>query len=132
MIHERKAMPGTRLSALPLLLLCATAASAATLPLKPGTYVLADTPCHDPAFAAMFTYDGRHFSYPHASACRSLILSQRGHTYRVKEICSAAGDGTAASPTSTKSTYEILSPTKVRIDAQSHAPSLLYRRCPAA
>lgn len=122
----------TRLSALPLLLLCATAASAATLPLKPGTYVLADRPCRDPAFATMFTYDGRHFSYPHASACRSLILSQHGHTYRVKEICSAAGDGTAALPTSTESTYEILSPTKIRANAQTHAPSLVYRRCPAA
>jgi hypothetical protein len=113
-----------------VVLLGATAASAATLPLKTGTYVLADVPCHDPALAAMFAYDGRQFSYPHATKCRSFITSHRGNAYQVEETCSALGDGGAATPTTIKTTYIVLSPTQVRV-SQAHLVPFSYRWCPS-
>lgn len=113
------------------LMLFGTAANAALLPLKHGTYVLASTPCRDPALAAIFTYDGRHFSYAHASACNSVIVSQASHKYWVRETCSALGDGTAAALDTTVSTYETLSLTKVRVSDQAGHKALLYRWCGA-
>ena len=120
-----------RLSALPLIIMCTSAASAATLPLKSGTYVLANVPCHDPAFAAMFTYDGRQFSYPHAKACQSETLSRLGRRYRVRETCSAEGDGSAAAPSTTAAIYEIFSARRVSIDKQNGGKPLVYRWCTA-
>ena len=88
-----------RLGMLAALAALGTAANGARLPLKPGTYVLAGTPCKDPPFAAMFSYDGRQFSYPHASGCQSTVLSHRGRSYRIRETCSALGDGTPTTST---------------------------------
>ncbi len=121
----------TFLRALPLLALCATATSAAVLPLKPGTYVLKDSPCRDPALAAMFSYDGHRFSYPHASGCRSVTLAQNGRRYRVRETCHAAGDGTPEAPSRTDTTYEIQSATQVSVVGRSRDAALAYRWCPA-
>ena len=59
------------------LLLATGVAPAATLPFSPGTYVQAGVPCDDPPFAATFDYDGHRFSYPHASKCRSAVVSHQ-------------------------------------------------------
>lgn len=120
-----------RFRAFPFILLLGTVANASVLPLRPGTYVLADASCRDPALAAMFTYDGRHFSYPHASACRSVTLSRTKRTYRVKETCAAEGDGTVAVPSTTVSTYEIRSATQVRVGTRNGGTVLAYRWCAA-
>lgn len=108
-----------------------TTASAATLPLRPGTYVLAGTSCRDPAFAAMFDYDGRHFSYPHATKCRSVIRSHAGRTYHVSETCSALGDGSATTPDTTQATYTIVSNARVHISHGSKDDASSYRWCAA-
>jgi len=119
------------LRALPVILLCATTASAAVLPLKPGTYVSSRSACRDPAFAAMFSYDGRRFSYPNASGCRSVTLSQKGRRYHVRETCSAAGDGTPEASFTTETTYAIRSATQVSIINRGRKAALAYRWCPA-
>jgi hypothetical protein len=116
----------------PLLMMLATAASAAVLPLKPGTYVLSSTPCGDPAFAAMFDYDGRSFSYPHATNCRSVIRAHAGRTYHVSETCSALGDGSASVSDTRQMTYTIVSDTRVRVSRGSGTVVSSYRRCAAS
>ena len=105
---------------LALLAFSATMADAAVLPLRPGAFVLKGQPCANPPLAAMFDYDGREFSYPHASRCRSTILSHAGKTYRRRETCSALGDGSPARPITTVSTYEILSRTELRVSDTAH------------
>ena len=116
-------------TSLPLFLMLGTAASAATLPLKPGTYVLTGTPCHDPAFAAMFDYDGHHFSYPHATKCNSVVKSHAGKTYRISETCSALGDGMATKPDTTQATYTVLSSARVSVSRGAGTAASSYRWC---
>jgi hypothetical protein len=111
--------------------LVGTAANAAELPIKPGTYVLAGTPCKDPPFAAMFTYADGQFSYPHASDCRSRIVFHAGYHYRIAETCSALGDGTPTKPTTFTSTYTIESTTRLSIARTTGQMAVHYRRCPA-
>jgi hypothetical protein len=113
-----------------LLVFAATAAQAAILPLRPGTYVLANTPCRDPALAGVFSYDGRQFSYPHAAACRSVILSHTGRTYRLRETCSALGDGGAAAPSTTVTSFRVMSATQVWVSHRNNRFSSSYRWCP--
>jgi len=119
-------------NALPLMLMFGAAAgSAATLPLRPGRFVLVGATCRDPALAAMFTYDGRQFSYPHATQCKSVVRSHREGAYRVVETCSALGDGSPAKPTTTETSYRVRSATHVRV---SHSPAdagAAYRWCPS-
>ena len=115
----------------PLILVLGTAAQSATLPIKPGTYVLAGVPCSDPPFAATFDFDGKRFSYPHASDCRSVVHAQGGHTYRVRETCSALGDGSPTKADTTEATYKILSADMVRIVRGAKGASN-YRRCPSS
>lgn len=117
--------------ALTLATLAGASANAASLPLRPGAFVLKDQPCRAPAFAAMFQYDGREFSYPHASRCRSTTLSHRGRTYRLRETCSALGDGSPAAPTTTVSSYEVVSPTEVRVSQGARHDASSYRWCAA-
>ena len=114
-----------------LIALATTAAAAAVLPLRPGMFVLKDQPCADPAFAAMFQYDGREFSYPHASRCRSTVLSHVGRAWRRRETCYALGDGTPAVPLTTVSSYEIKSATEVLVSDEAHSTAASYRWCSA-
>lgn len=114
------------------LLLMTGAVQAATLPLKAGTYVLTGVPCDEPPFAAMFDYDGNRFSYPHASKCRSTIVSRHGRVYRVREQCAALGDGSPTAPFTTVTNYKIVSQTRVallRADEKRDPVSRVYRRC---
>ena len=64
------------------------------LPLKHGTYVLANIACKEPPLAAMMSWDGVGFSGPHASKCVSHVLSHHGSRFSVTTTCSALGDGT--------------------------------------
>ena len=104
---------------------------AAVLPLKPGNYVLASMPCRDPAFAGMFSYDGHQFSYPHATNCRSTLVSRLGRSYKVRETCSAAGDGSVTAPSVTTTTYTIQSDTRLLVADRTSGRPLAYRRCAA-
>ena len=113
---------------LPLIMI-AGVAQAASLPLRAGTYVLADVPCSDPPFAALFDYDGQHFSYPHATKCVSVITARAGATYGVRETCSALGDGTPTAPSTISARYRILSPDRVSIRQASAGKDRVYRRC---
>lgn len=112
-----------------LALMLGTMPSAATLPLRPGTYVQTGSPCHDPALAAVFNYDGRRFRYPHATDCRSVIQSHVGRTYYVTESCSALGDGSAAVADTTQATYTVLSNSRVRIGRGPADTTSSFRWC---
>ena len=114
------------------LLLVAGVAQAAILPLQSGTYVLAGVPCRDPPFAAMFHYDGHQFSYPHASKCHSTIVSRQRGVYRVRETCSALGDGSAAAPSTTVTNYIIMSAERVAVRRGMARRDAEYRRCSPA
>jgi hypothetical protein len=117
--------------ALALLALVSTVADAASLPLKPGTYVVVGTACKEPPFAAMFSYDGRAFSYPHATECRSTVTAHSGKTYRIAETCSALGDGTPTKPDTMTATYTVQSRTKVEIRNPTQKGVTSYRWCGA-
>ena len=119
------------LRALPLVALIATTAQAASLPLRRGTFVTMGQSCSDAPLASLFHYDGMAFSYPHASQCRSDIVAQSGQTYTVRETCSALGDGTPAQPSTTTSTYAIISATEVRVGKDDGHGATAYRWCPA-
>jgi len=122
------AMGGAR-CALALLVLAATSTQAAVLPLRPGTFVLTGVPCRHAAFGALFTYDGRQFSYPHASGCRSVILSQTGRAYRLSETCSTLGDGSPTARVTTITSYKITSPTHLWVGNRNGRASASYRWC---
>lgn len=111
--------------------LTGTANAATTVPLKPGTYVLASVSCTEPPLASLFSYDGKQFSFPHASMCHSVVQSHSGKTYRVETRCSALGDGSPAVPTTIASTYRIDSGTRVRVDQGQTSTDARYRWCPA-
>ena len=114
------------------LLLTATGACAATLPLKGGTYVLEGTACREAPFAAQFSYQSGAFSYPHATQCRSVIVRHSGRTYAVRETCAAEGDGTPARPDTLTTQYRVLSSDRVtltRAFGADRTPAT-YRRCP--
>jgi hypothetical protein len=117
--------------ALALIALISTVADAASLPLKSGTYVLVGTACKEPPFAAMFAYDGRAFSYPHATKCRSIVTARRGKTFDIAETCSALGDGTPTKPVMLRASYAIDASTKVEIRKPGHTDALPYRWCAA-
>ncbi len=114
-----------------VMMIGATAASAAELPLRPGTFVLAGTSCHAPPLAAMFTFDGHQFSYPHATHCRSTVRSHVGKTYRVTETCSALGDGSPTAPSTIETRYTIQSASHVRVGRGRADTGSAYRWCSA-
>jgi hypothetical protein len=114
-----------------VLAMIATGSSAATLPLKRGEYVLVTVPCKDPPLAAMFTFDGQHFSYPHASDCHSDVRPSGHHSYHVSTTCSTLGDGSPAAATTEVARYTVQSATRVIIRNRSERSDLHYRWCSA-
>ena len=108
----------------------AGAASSAVLPLKPGSDALLGVSCKDFAFTALSSYDGRKFSYAHASRCRSVIRSHVGTRYHLRKTCLALGDGTPTAPTVMEANYAMQSFSSVTICRGPNTPILSYRRCP--
>lgn len=75
----------------------ATGAHAATLSLRAGDYGAADLACDHQPNATTMSFDGRNFSYPHASRCTDRIVKRtRGGVLTIAETCRAAGDGSPA------------------------------------
>ncbi len=96
------------------------------LSLKHGTYVLADSGCADPPFAAMMFWNGTGFSGAHASKCTTHVLSHRGNHYKVSTTCTALGDGTpepAGSEDAVTLSLTRVSDTTFTVDNGTHAPS---------
>jgi hypothetical protein len=122
-------MTPARLSIAILLLSAGAAAAAASLPLKPGAYVLAGQSCRDPALAGVFTYDGKAFSSAHAAGCRSLVRSHSESVYHVWTACSALGDGSPAKETAALTTYAVRSPTEVEVRQGQDASGSVFRWC---
>ena len=111
------------------LLAFSTAAMAAgPLPLREGTYVLHGTPCADPPFAAMRSYDGIGLGDPHSHACRARIVAQRGPRFVVDNSCIGAGVG-AAPRTTERLAVTVTSREAFAIGAGRTASR--YEYCPA-
>ena len=105
-------------------------AASGLLPLSPGQYVLAGSPCRDHANAAEFSYDGRAFSYPHASRCLSAVRSHKRSFYVIETTCSGLGDGTPTAPTTVTQSYRTISATRVRVSDAGETTHFDYRWCP--
>ena len=107
----------------------ASAAVAASLPLRAGTYVSTDQDCSNPAFAGTFDYNAGAFSYPHESGCTDSVVrrSAAGH-YTLRETCRALGDGTPAKPTTQTIRVHLLSSERVEMTFAGQRPRT-YRLC---
>ncbi len=73
---------------------CLALAQPDQLLLKHGTYVLEGSGCKEPPFAAMKSWDGVGFAGPHATQCKSRVLSRHGSQFTLSTTCAALGDGT--------------------------------------
>ena len=107
----------------------ASAAVAASLPMRAGTYVSTDQDCSDPASAGTFDYRAGAFSYPHESGCTYSVVrrSAAGH-YTLRETCMALGDGTPAKPTAQTIHVHVLSSERVEMTFAGQRPRA-YRLC---
>ncbi len=124
-------MRSTSLPALLGLFFFAGAATASTnslVPIAAGTWVRDGTACQDAPFAAQFSFDGQAFAGPHASGCRTKVLSHDSDSYRMSTTCTALGDGTPTAKTTEVQRLTIVSPTTVRF---SHSKdTAIYHHCP--
>jgi len=100
------------------------------LPITPGTYVRAGTPCNDPSLAPIFAYDGHALSGPHTSQCHSTLISRHGATYRVRTTCAAMGDGTEARAQSETQVFTLHSTTS--LSRHNDRDGAEYRLCPGS
>jgi hypothetical protein len=76
-----------------MLIPCFALAQHDQLSLKHGTYVLEHTECKEAPFAAMMSWDGVGFFGPHATRCKSRVLSRHGSQFTLSTSCAARGDG---------------------------------------
>lgn len=63
--------------------------------LKPGIFVAEGSDCAAPANAAIRQYDGKGIATAHTRACRAVIKSRRGASFKVEQSCIDAGSGPA-------------------------------------
>ncbi len=116
-----------------VVMFASAAAIAAPLPLKPGTYVREGVACHGAPFAAQFDYKNEEFAYPHATHCVTKITEHHGNMYKTTQTCSALGDGTPATPSSSAQEYEIISPSRLSVKQtiDGHEDKSTFRLCKA-
>jgi hypothetical protein len=79
-----------------LALSLASGAAAASIPLRPGDYGAIGLACDNQPNATTMSFDGRSFSYAHASKCTDTVTRRSAGTLRIAETCRAAGDGSPA------------------------------------
>jgi len=108
----------------------ARAADLATLPLNPGTYVLASYPrCEEAPLAAVVRFDGRSLAGPHDSNCRTEILERDGSTFRIRRGCRADGASQPSIPDEFVETVQVKSRTAIVLTPASGEPQN-YALCP--
>lgn len=110
-----------------LVLLFATEASAASIPLRPGDYGTVDLACDHQPNATILSFDGRSFSYPHASKCTDTIVMRSAGVLTIAETCRAAGDGSPA--TSDTDTFKLRRQGAERFALTRGTTTVSYRRC---
>ena len=108
------------------LLFCG-AASAGSIPLAPGDYGAVGQSCDMQPNATIVGFDGRHFSYPHATACRDRVVGRSAGVLAIAETCGALGDGTRAVPTTERFRIRVDAPDRFRAWHGRHAQA--FRRC---
>lgn len=80
------------------ILMLAASANAATITLKAGDYGAAGLACDEQPNASTMSFDGRSFSYAHASKCTDRITRKQAGVMTIVETCRAAGDGSPTDP----------------------------------
>lgn len=81
-----------------LTLMITISANAATITLKAGDYGSTGLACDKQPNATTMSFDGRNFSYAHASKCTDKIVGRAAGIMAISETCRALGDGTPAAP----------------------------------
>jgi hypothetical protein len=96
------------------------------LPLKPGFYVNADTPCGKASFATLWNVDSTGVNIGHQTGTFSKIEKLDSNRYRVtQEVVDPRDNG---SPDTTTDTYVITSPTSFRFGEGADATEVRF--CP--
>jgi hypothetical protein len=116
-----------------ILVPCFALAAHGELILKHGTYVLEGSPCKEPPFAAMKSWDGIGFSGPHASKCTTRVLSHHSEQFNISTACTAIGDGTPNPPGQVDvETLSLVRLSNTRFIVSSETkPKATYRWCAA-
>lgn len=110
-----------------LLLLLSASANAATITLKAGDYGAIGLACNNQPNASTMSFDGRSFSYAHASECTDRITRQQVGVMTVEETCRAAGDGSPTRPST--ETFELRQQDSARFTLIKAGSTMTFRRC---
>lgn len=103
------------------------AGPAATIPLKAGDYGVVYLACANEPNAAIMSFDGRTFSYPHATKCTDTITGPSAGVLSISETCSALGDGSPTKPDT--STFTLRPHGADRFTLIKSGSTMTYRRC---
>lgn len=110
-------------------LFVATAVSASTILLKAGDYGDTSFACNEEPNAGIASFDGRNFSYAHASRCTDTVKARSAGVLTVSETCRALGDGSPAKPDTMTFKMRLKGPE--RFDLIKGNVSRTFRRCGA-
>lgn len=105
----------------------ASGANATSIKLKAGDYGATDVACNDQPNATTISFDGRSFSYAHATRCTDTITKRSTGGMRITETCRAAGDGSPAKPTT--QSFELRQKGAARFTLIKNGSAMPYRRC---
>lgn len=110
-------------------LVVATGASASTIPLKAGDYGAVGLACDKQPNATTMSFDGRSFSYAHASKCIETLKARAGQMLTISETCRANGDGSPAAPDTNR--FKLRLKAVDRFDVIVPHQTSAFRRCGA-
>lgn len=108
-------------------LMFAASANAATITLKAGDYGVIGLACDKQPNASTMSFDGRSFSYAHATKCTDRITQQRLGVMTVSETCRAAGDGSPTPPDT--QTFNLRQQGNARFALIRGRSTMTFRRC---
>lgn len=114
-------------AAMALILMLAASANAATITLKAGDYGAAGLACDEQPNALTMSFDGRSFSYAHASKCANRITKKQAGVMTVVETCRAAGDGSPTHPDT--QTFNLRQNGSDRFTLIKAGSAMTFRRC---
>lgn len=114
-------------AAMALILMLAASANAAAITLKAVDYGAAGLACDKQPNASTMSFDGRSFSYAHASNCTDRITKKQAGVMTVVETCRAAGDGSPTHPDT--QTFNLCQNGSDRFTLIKARSAMTFRRC---
>ena len=110
-----------------LILMLVSSANAATITLKAGDYGAAGLACDEQPNASTMSFDGRSFSYAHASKCTDRITTRQAGVMTVVETCRADGNGSPTHPDT--QTFDLRQNGSDRFALIKARSVMTFRRC---